>query len=190
MGKIRKPWVTHEELYNTLASGRFPLPLSHADYLDQAVKTTSSPTFAGLTITNNITVGGTVDGVDVAALKTDVDGFHDDLKNLTATEIEELARIGATTISIAQWGYLGACSAGGGQLLAALTAAESTQLEAIGGATISAAQWGYLGAMGDWFDQAVKQASTPTFAGITINGGDISIKEAQKIVCLSPMLPP
>ena len=135
MGKIRKPWVTHEELYNTLASGRFPLPLSHADYLDQAVKTTSSPTFAGLTITNNITVGGTVDGVDVAALKTDVDGFPDDLKNLQPTEIAELENIGATTIS--------------------------------------AAQWGYLGAMGDWFDQAVKQASSPLFANLNLGAAPL-----------------
>lgn len=169
MAKIRKFWVSREELFDILESGRFPLPQFHEDYLNQAVKTTSSPTFAGLTINGNIAVTGTVDGVDVAALKTDVDGFHDDLKNLTATEIEELARIGATTISIAQWGYLGACSAGGGQLLAALTAAESTQLEAIGGATISAAQWGYLGAMGDWLDQAVKQASSPVFATVKLS---------------------
>lgn len=67
---------------------------------------------------------------------------------LSAAEIAELGNIGATTISAAQWGYLGACGTGGGQLLAALTTAESTQVEAIGTTTISAAQWGYLGACG------------------------------------------
>lgn len=66
---------------------------------------------------------------------------------LSAAEIAELGNIGVTTISAAQWGYLGACGTGGGQLLAALTTAESTQVEAIGATTISAAQWGYLGAL-------------------------------------------
>ena len=69
------------------------------------------------------------------------------LKDLTAGEIGQLENIGITTISSAQWGYLGACGTGGGQLLAALTTGESTQLEAIGVTTISAAQWGYVGAL-------------------------------------------
>lgn len=76
-------------------------------YINQDVRSTANPTFGSLTITNNIVVGGTVDGVDVAALKTDVDGFPDRLKNLAATEIIELEAIGATTISATQWGYLG-----------------------------------------------------------------------------------
>ncbi len=50
-----------------------------ADYdskVNQAVLTTSSPTFAGLTVNGNIvmpTAGATVDGVDLSAFKTDYD---------------------------------------------------------------------------------------------------------------------
>lgn len=38
------------------------------DYFDQAVKQASGPTFDHLHITNNIVVGGTVDGVDIAGM--------------------------------------------------------------------------------------------------------------------------
>lgn len=83
---------------------------------DIALQTSSSVSLTGGTISGltslgvngNITVTGTVDGVDVAALKTDVDGFPDSLKNLTSAEIGELENIDATTITTAQWGYLGA----------------------------------------------------------------------------------
>ncbi len=136
--KIAKPWVSWEEFEEIVGGNWAPGSHSHVHteitdwgtYIDQALLQASSPTFAGVTINGNIIVTGTVDGVDVAALKTDVDEFPDDLKNLQATEIAELENIGATTIS--------------------------------------AAQWGYLGAMGDWLDQAVKQASSPTFAGVTL----------------------
>ncbi len=47
-----------------------------------------------------------------------------------------------------------------------LTNAEWTQLANIGVITISAGQWGYLGAL----DQALAQANTPTFGGLTLNG--------------------
>lgn len=75
--------------------------------LPQDIASTSSPTFAALTVNGNITVTGTVDGVDVAALQTDVDGFPDELKNLTAAEIGQLENIDANTISNTQWGYVG-----------------------------------------------------------------------------------
>lgn len=66
------------------------------------------PTEAGgANFSGNIVVGGTVDGVDLAALKTDVDGFPDELKNLTTAEIQQLENIGSSTISSSQWGYLG-----------------------------------------------------------------------------------
>jgi len=55
----------------------------------------------------NIVVVGTVDGVDIAALKTDVDGFPDELKNLLTAEIQQLENIDTVTISNTQWGYLG-----------------------------------------------------------------------------------
>lgn len=61
-----------------------------------------------LSITGNIVLSGTVDGVDIAALQADVDGFPDALKNLTTGEIGQLENIGAVTVSATQWGYLGA----------------------------------------------------------------------------------
>jgi len=50
--------------------------------------------------------------VDVSSLKSDVDGFSDELKSLTADEINQLANIGTSTISTDQWGYLGATDQG------------------------------------------------------------------------------
>jgi len=94
-----------------------------------------------------------------------VRNLPNELENLTTAEIQQLENIGATTISSAQWGYLGACTAAGGALLddadadtqlgtlglstelKNLTTAEIQQLENIGATTISAAQWGYLGAL-------------------------------------------
>lgn len=72
--------------------------------------TTDDPGNGNIKMTGNITLAtanATVDGVDVSALKTDVDGFPDSLKNLEATEIAELENIGPTPISAGQWGYLG-----------------------------------------------------------------------------------
>lgn len=60
-----------------------------------------------LEVTNNIVVGGTVDSVDVAALKTDVDGFPDELKNLETQDITPLENINTVTVTNTQWGYLG-----------------------------------------------------------------------------------
>lgn len=56
----------------------------------------------------------------------------------------------------------------------ALTAGEVTQLGNIGVATISGVTWGYVGAL----DQPVGQASSPTFAGLEINAGDIDPRNA------------
>jgi len=61
----------------------------------------------GLDVTGNITLTGTVDGIDIAALASDVNGFPDSLKNLDTSEINQIANIGAVTISGTQWGYLG-----------------------------------------------------------------------------------
>jgi hypothetical protein len=102
---------------------------------DQNLSTTDSPTFAGMTLTGalsgvsgtfsstlaaqtitttgNATVGGdiivtgTVDGVDIATLKTDVDAFPDGLQSLSADEVTQLLNINSTTISTTQWDYLG-----------------------------------------------------------------------------------
>lgn len=42
------------------------------------------------------------------AAQADIDGFDDELKDLVTAEIQQLENIGATTISAAQWGYVGA----------------------------------------------------------------------------------
>jgi len=55
----------------------------------------------------------------LATIIADLNGFPDSLKNLAATEIAELEAIGTTTISAAQWGYLGSTSANGGALIGA-----------------------------------------------------------------------
>jgi len=49
-----------------------------------------------LDVVGNITASGTIDGVDVAALKADVDGFPDTLKDVTATATEINILYGAT----------------------------------------------------------------------------------------------
>ena len=79
-----------------------------------------SPTFGGLSLNGNLITSGLLDGVDLAQLKTDFDdldadvtsletdlnGFPDDLKNLTAAEIAQLTNIDLNTITNTQWGYL------------------------------------------------------------------------------------
>ena len=71
---------------------------------DQSLTTTDSPTF------NNITVTGTVDGIDIATQDAKLVALHDTigLSALTSAEVDQLENIGATTISATQWGYLGA----------------------------------------------------------------------------------
>lgn len=59
-----------------------------------------------LTVSGNIHVAGLVDGVDVSSLKIDVDGFPDELKNLTTHEIFQLQNIDNNSITSTQWGYL------------------------------------------------------------------------------------
>lgn len=53
--------------------------------------------------------GATLDslGTDVSALQTEIALFNDELQNLTTAEIQQLQNIGTTTISGAQWVYLG-----------------------------------------------------------------------------------
>lgn len=109
-------------------------------------------------------------GTDPAGASTDV---KTRLGNVTAAELSQLETMGATTISAAQWGYLGACGAGGGQLLAALTTGESDQLELIGATTISNAQWGYLGDM----NLGISIGNVPAFLA-NADGTQINIAEA------------
>lgn len=76
----------------------------------------------GVNIESVTVKDGLVDGVDVSTLNsqvstntsnissltTDVNGFPDELKNLTTAEIQQVENIGTATISAGQWGYLGA----------------------------------------------------------------------------------
>lgn len=99
----------------TPAASRTALGLGSLSLQASSSISVTGGTISGLTslgVSGNITVTGTVDGVDVAALKTDVDGFPDALKNLTTAEIGELENIGSSTISATQWGYLGATDQG------------------------------------------------------------------------------
>lgn len=109
---------------------------------------TTDDTPAALTIAASRIVGrassGAITALTAAQVLT-ILGLDSNLADLATAEVQQLENIGATTISAAQWGYLGACGTGGGQLLAALTTGESTQLEAIGATTISANQWAWLG---------------------------------------------
>ena len=121
-------------------------------------------------------------GTDVQAYDADLDTYA--ANPLAATELAELQNIGSTTISAAQWGYLGAM---GGQPLESsdigssvqaqsadldtydanpLTATELQQLQNIGASAISAAEWGYLAGL----DQALASSDSPAFAGLEVNG--------------------
>ena len=86
--------------------------LQHAADMDQGVATTDSPTFAALTTTGNINPGGTVDGRDVAADGTKLDGIEagadvTDTANVTAagalmdSEVTNLAAVKALDQGVA-----------------------------------------------------------------------------------------
>lgn len=68
----------------------------------------------GLELTGSITVSGTVDGRDIATDGSNLDNLYTTigLSALTSAEVDQLENIGSTTISSAQWGYLGASDQG------------------------------------------------------------------------------
>lgn len=67
---------------------------------------TSVGSLGSLDVTNDITVGGTVDGVDIAAIGV-LASNATALSGLTTSEITQLQNIDSTTISAPQWEYLG-----------------------------------------------------------------------------------
>jgi len=69
----------------------------------------------------NITVAGTD---DVAVVQSDVDGFPDELKNLSTEEIQQIENIGLTTITSDQWAILG-------ELAGTLTATELNYVDGV-----------------------------------------------------------
>ena len=94
--------------------------------LNQALTTVSNVTFGSVASTGDMAVdtdtlfvNATTDrvGINTAAPAVDLDvvgsiAFTGNLNSVTATELSQLETIGATTISAAQWGYLGALNQG------------------------------------------------------------------------------
>ena len=70
------------------------------DFIDLTTDSVNEKTSgAGVTVDGVLLKDGLVDSVDVSALKSGVDGFPDELKNLTADEIGQLTNIGSSTVS-------------------------------------------------------------------------------------------
>lgn len=68
----------------------------------------------GTTVEGVLIKDSLVDGVNIPSLnnqvqviQADLDGFPDNLKNLTNSEVQQLENINSTTISDTQWGYIG-----------------------------------------------------------------------------------
>ena len=144
--------------------------------MDQDVSQSQNPSFTGLTLTGNLTIAGN------SIIGTGV--------NITNAELQQVATIGAVTINVTQWGYLGSSnqaiattdtpSFAGLALTGNLTIAgnsitgtsvninnaEMQQLSNIGANTISSAQWGYITLM----NQSVRNNATVSFGAINCNG--------------------
>jgi len=118
-------------------------PLAHA--------IPGSHTFAGLTIGHVLRASGATAAAFAAISASDL-----------PTGIDA-AKIADGSVSNAEFQYLDDYATIG---LKDLTAVEVNQLENIGDVTVSYTQWGYLGAL----DQGLTQASSPSFAGLTLTG--------------------
>ena len=141
--------------------------------LNQGVATTDSPTFAAVTSTGNVTVGGTVDGRDVAADGTKLDGIE-----AGATADQTAAQIKTAYESNADTN--------------AFTDADHTKLDGIEAladvtdtANVTAA-----GALMDSeltseasvkaLNQGVATTDSPTFDGLTVDSSDVTIATFQR----------
>lgn len=60
----------------------------------------------GVNIDNVLLKDGLINNIDLSVLKLDIDGFPDELKNLTSGEINQLKNIDSNTISNIQWNYI------------------------------------------------------------------------------------
>ena len=131
--------------------------------LNQGVATTDSPTFAAVTSTGNVTVGGTVDGRDVAADGTKLDGIE-----AGATADQTPAQIKTAYESNANTN--------------AFTDADESKLDGIE-ASADVTDTANVTAAGALMDseltdiasvkalnQGVATTDSPTFAGATVNG--------------------
>jgi len=129
----------------------------------QDIRTSASPTFAGTTINGNITVTGTVDGRDVAADGTKLDGIESGATgDQTASEIKTAYESNSNTNAFTD------------ALLSKLNAIEASA-DVTDTANVTAA-----GAVMDSeltseaavkaINQQLTTTSSPTFAAVTVNG--------------------
>ena len=114
--------------------------LQNAADMDQGVATTDTPIFAGATVNGNITVTGTVDGRDVAADGTKLDGIE---ASADVTDTTNVTAAGALMDSEVT-------------NLAAVKAFDPTDYA--------------TAAQGSLADSAVQPNDSPTFAGGTLTG--------------------
>jgi len=130
----------------------------------------STSSFGGnIDINGNITLTGTVDGVDVAALKTDVDGFPDELKNLTTAEIQQVENIGTVTISNTQWGYLGV-------LDQSLTTSSTPSFSTVTATTFTGSLSGNASTSSKWDSSIKLTLGTDLTGNVSFDGsGDVTL---------------
>ena len=122
--------------------------------------------------------------------------------NINNAELQQLSNIGATTISAAQWGFVGGADQAvkqadsptfngitltGNLILAAnsitgtsvnINNAEMQQLSNIGAVEISGTQWGYLGDL----DQGLHQSQSPTFVNLNLADDIIHVGNTNNLI--------
>ncbi len=87
-------------------SGSLASKYDHVHVLPSDLKGFPTITVDNLNVLGDIIIEGTIDGVNLTQLQTDIDGFPDELKNLTTAEIQQLENINSLSISNTEWGYL------------------------------------------------------------------------------------
>ena len=105
------------------------------------------------------------------------------VQTLTTSEVDQLENINLTTISAAQWGYLGGLTGAPVSTevdpkMQTLTSVEVDQLENIGTTTISAAQWTTFGSNG--YVPTTRSIATAAQSGLS-GGGNLSSNRSLSI---------
>jgi hypothetical protein len=138
----------------------------------QDVKTTSSPTFGGMTLNGDVTTSGLLDGVDLSVFKTDYDSKIDQSVKIASSPTFAGATFSGLTASLPL--KLSALKA----LVSAainLASAEVTgilpvaQLGISAGNSISLSGAGVIDTVQD-----IRSSATPTFKGLTLNTSGLS----------------
>ena len=133
-------------------------------YLNQAVKTTSSPTFAGITVNGNITISGTVDGRDVS-----VDGGNLDTL---------VSRVNQAVLTTSSPTFAGATINGLSWASTINQDVRTTASPTFAGATIAGATWtatvARITTLEGRVNQDVRTTASPTFVGLTLSGNTVA----------------